>query len=158
MRIPPASGADEHADLGPATLAAVCAAVDIAVVLKSEVSGFHINGAPGRPNPRKALIQLSDHQKKRDAFQLSLFHEISHLPLKSKKASYIHDDSEGSFIEDEANRFFRDLLMPSKQADRLKKPRTHAEIQPLADEIGVSASIVDGNTARDGISDGLQRR
>lgn len=86
-----------------------------------------------------------------DVFWFSHFHEIGHLLLHSKKASYIHDGTEDSFIEDEANDFARDLLIPPKWLDRLTETQSHVDIQLLADEIGVSAGIVAGRLARDEI-------
>ena len=133
-------------------LVQLCATVGITVVLESEVSGSRIHGASRWLTPRKALIQLTDRQKKEDIFWFSFFHEIGHLLLHSKKASYIHDGSEDSFIEDEANEFARDLLIPPKWLDRLMETRTHAEIQLLADEIGVSTGILAGRLARDNIN------
>ncbi|MGI5506355.1 ImmA/IrrE family metallo-endopeptidase [Lentzea sp. CA-135723] len=132
-------------------LVQLCATVGIAIVLEPEVSGSRVHGASRWLTPRKALIQLSDRQKKEDVFWFSLFHEIGHLLLHSKKASYIHDGSEDSFTEDEANKFARDLLIPPKWLDRLTNTQSHADIHLMANEIGVSASIVAGRLARDGI-------
>lgn len=134
-------------------LVRLCAEVGVAVVPVREIPGSRASGAARWLTPKKSLIQLSDRHKKDDIFWFSFFHEIGHLLLHSKKESYIHDDYEGGFVEEEADSFARDALIPPKWQSQLHAIWTVSDMREFARHVGVSTSIVAGRLARDRIND-----
>ncbi len=64
------------------------------------------------------MIALSDRYKKDDFFWFTFFHEAAHLLLHSKKETFVDDGTDNDLLEDEANRFAADFLIPSDRAER----------------------------------------
>ncbi|MCV7072838.1 ImmA/IrrE family metallo-endopeptidase, partial [Mycobacterium rufum] len=77
----------------------------------------HPNSIASTPTPiwetrPRAVIALSDRYKTEDQFWFSFFHEAGHVLLHSKKETFIDDGSESDDIEDAANRFAANTLIP----------------------------------------------
>jgi HTH-type transcriptional regulator/antitoxin HigA len=130
-------------------LVGMCADVGVAVVFVREVGKCRASGAARWMTPSKAIIQLSDRYKRDDSLWFSFFHEAGHLLLHSKKEVFINDGSEDDDVEDEANRFARDVLIPPAEVSELRRLETAGDVNAFASRIGIAPSIVAGRLAND---------
>ncbi len=127
----------------------MCAEAGVIVVFVPEVTGCRISGATWWTTPSRAVIALSDRYKKDDRFWFSFFHEAAHVLLHSKKETFVDDGSDDDVVEDEANRFAADLLIPPVHAQRLRGLTSDDEVTAFAKEIGVAPGIVVGRLQHD---------
>jgi HTH-type transcriptional regulator/antitoxin HigA len=126
----------------------------VALVLLPHPPGTGAQGATRWLNQDKALVLMSIRYRWADVFWFSLFHEIGHLLLHDRGAVFIEDkDEEEQQLEQEANRFAADELIPpasfqafTERSDR----RTQAAVVAFAQEIGVDPSIVVGRLHHEG--------
>lgn len=135
----------------PNLLVEMCATAGVVVVFVPEVKGCRISGAAWWASPSRAVIALSDRYKKDDYFWFTFFHEAAHLLLHSKKETFVDDGTDDDMLEDEANRFAADFLIPPHHAKRLTTLATDADVTEFADEIGVAPGIVVGRMQHDTI-------
>jgi len=130
-----------------------CAAVGVAVVFASAPKGCPVSGATKWLSPTKALLMLSLRHKTNDHLWFSFFHEAGHLILHGKRMMFI--DGDGGFddeLEEEANRFARDVLIPPSYADALSTlPTTEADIVRFARSVGIAPGIVVGRMQKQGL-------
>ena len=129
----------------------ICAAAGVVVVFVREVTGCRISGAAWWATPSRAVVALSDRYKKDDYFWFAFFHEAAHVLLHSKKETFIDDGSDNDIVEDEANKFAADLLIPPDRAPELSGLATDSDVRAFASEIGVAAGIVVGRLQHDGL-------
>ena len=129
----------------------MCAAAGVVVVFVPEVKGCRISGAAWWASPTRAVIALSDRYKKDDYFWFTFFHEAAHLLRHSKKETFVDDGTDNDLLEDEANKFAEDFLIPPDHASRLGTLRADADVQAFADEIGIAPGIVVGRLQHDRI-------
>lgn len=139
------------ADGDPNEIVALCASAGVVVVLVPEVTGCRISGAAWWANPTRAVIALSDRYKKDDFFWFTFFHEAAHLLLHSKKETFVDDGKDSDVLEDEANRWAADFLIPPERAKELRMLTTDSEVKAFAADIGVAPGIVVGRMQHDGI-------
>jgi HTH-type transcriptional regulator / antitoxin HigA len=116
----------------------------VAIVLEPEIPGARVVGAARWVTPEKALVQLSLRHRWSDIFWFTLFHELGHLILHSKKDVFINDPGPHSGAEAEADAFAAQLLVPRKFETRLGGLNTEADVRKFATELGVGADIVVG--------------
>lgn len=135
----------------PNQLVEMCAAAGVVVVFVPEVTRCRISGAAWWATPNRAVIALSDRYKKDDYFWFTFFHESAHILLHSKKETFVDDGSDDDLIEDEANRFAADLLIPREQASRLPALATEADVATFAAEMGIAPGIVVGRLQHEGL-------
>ncbi len=128
----------------------LCASAGVVVVFVPEVKGCRISGAAWWASPSRGVIALSDRYKKDDYFWFTFFHEAAHLLLHSKKEVFVDDGTDNDLLEDEANRFAADFLIPPDKAPQLKQLITDAEVEAFATEIGIAPGIVVGRLQHDG--------
>lgn len=126
------------------SLVSRCAEVGVAVVVVREVKGARINGAARWLTPDKALIQLSLRHRWNDIFWFTFFHEVAHLLLHSKKETFINEADGHSGVEQEADGFAAQALIPRRYEARLFGLNTEDEVRRFAAEIGVAPGIVVG--------------
>jgi len=139
------------ADGDPNLIVEMCATVGVAVVFVPEVKGCRISGAAWWATPTRAVIALSDRYKKDDYFWFTFFHEAAHLLLHSKKETFVDDGKDSDIIEDEANRWAADFLIPPDRARGLRMFETDAQVVAFAKGIGIAPGIVVGRMQHDGI-------
>jgi HTH-type transcriptional regulator/antitoxin HigA len=137
----------------PNELTQLCAAAGVVVVFVAEVKGCRISGATWWAASNRAVIALSDRYKKDDHFWFTFFHEAAHLLLHSKKETFVDDGSENDMLEDEADRFARNLLIPPDRAHELNSLRTDTDVKEFAKDIGIAPGIVVGRMQHDKIWD-----
>ncbi len=127
-----------------------CAEAGVVLVFVKEIPGCRANGAARWLTPTKALLQLSDRHKREDSFWFSLFHEGGHILLHSKRDMFINDGQRNEdALEEEADRFSADFLIPPSHAQRLPSLVTDADVQAFADELGIAPGIVVGRLHND---------
>jgi len=90
----------------------LCAESGVALVFVPELPGTRSWGATRWLTPEKALIQLSARGKTDDQFWFTFFHEAGHILLHPKKDIFIELEQAEDRLENEANRFATDLLIP----------------------------------------------
>lgn len=135
----------------PNEVVTLCASAGVVIVFVSEVKGCRMNGATWWASPNRAVIALSDRYKKDDHFWFTFFHEAAHVLLHSKKETFIDDGSEDDALEDEANKFAREFLIPPDRAHELHRLRTDSEVKRFATDIGIAPGIVVGRMHHDKI-------
>jgi HTH-type transcriptional regulator/antitoxin HigA len=101
-------------------------------------------------------VQLSLRYKTDDQFWFTLFHELAHVLLHGKKEVWIEDEVPGDAsvedpLEQEANRFAAEVLIPRQHDRQLRTLRSLSAVRAFADELGLAPGIVVGRLHRDGI-------
>lgn len=122
----------------------LCRRAGIAVVFEPEIRGARVVGAARWIQPDKALVQLSLRHKWSDIFWFTLFHEIGHLLLHSKKDVFINDPGPHSGAELEADAFAAQHLIPRSFEARLGTLHTDGDVVAFAAELGIGPDIVVG--------------
>jgi HTH-type transcriptional regulator/antitoxin HigA len=128
----------------PNRMVELAASAGVVIVFVPEVKGCRISGAAWWASPSRAVIALSDRYKKDDYFWFTFFHEAAHLLLHSKKETFVDDGSDNDLLEDEANRFAADFLIPPNAAPRLRDLATEDDVESFAGELGIAPGIVVG--------------
>jgi HTH-type transcriptional regulator/antitoxin HigA len=123
--------------------------VGVALAVEPEIKGARVVGATRWLTPDKAMIQLSLRHKWSDVFWFTLFHEIGHLMLHSKKDVFINDQGPHSGEESEADAFASQVLIPRTHEDRLADLATEDDVRAFAAEIGIGPAIVVGRLQHD---------
>lgn len=133
-----------------AELRRLCAAVGVAVVFVPAPTGCPASGATRWLSPEKALLVLSLRHKTNDHLWFTFFHEAGHLLLHGKKLAFLEGmDGLDPAMEDEANRFAGELLIPKRDAARLSVLHAKGEVESFARQIGVHPGIVVGRMQHD---------
>lgn len=128
-----------------------CAASGVAVVLVRSIGEMEIDGAARWLTPSRALIQLSLRDRHAEAFWFSFFHAAGHVLQHSKKCTFLDPGMADDPIEEEADRFARDLLIPRASMRELRALTTEDEVRAFAQKIGVGTAIVAGRLHREGV-------
>lgn len=125
-------------------LQAISARCGIAVVVLQAPSGCRASGAARWLSEEQALILLSARHLSDDHFWFSFFHECGHLLLHRETRLFLDEDNDAAtVVEDEANQFAAEVLIPSTHYDALTRVRPETfEIVRLSGQIGVAAGIV----------------
>lgn len=126
-----------------------CASVGVAVVGASEIKGARINGAARWLAPDKALVQLSLRYRWNDIFWFTFFHEIGHLLIHSKKDAFINDQGKHSGVEQEADGFAAQILIPRRFEADLAAIVTLQQARDFAERIGIAPGVVVGRLQYD---------
>ncbi|KRA29817.1 MULTISPECIES: ImmA/IrrE family metallo-endopeptidase [unclassified Nocardioides] len=126
----------------------------VCLVLVPDIAGTRASGATRFLSPARAVVQLSNRGKRNDKFWFALFHEIGHLLLHSKKETFMRfDDKEaggkGARVEEEANKFAGELLIPVDAEPVLLAMKTPADAEALAAQLGIAPAIVAGRYQRE---------
>jgi HTH-type transcriptional regulator/antitoxin HigA len=128
----------------PNRIVDICAAAGVVVVFVPGVKGGRISGAAWWASPSRPVIALTDRYKKDDFFWFTFFHEAAHILLHSKKETFVDDGSDDHLLEDEANRFAADFLIPPEYVPQLQHLATDQAVRAFARELGISPGIVVG--------------
>ena len=126
----------------------------VVLVLTPDLRGTHLSGAARWLSSDRALIQLSLRHKTDDQFWFSLFHECGHI-LEGKKRDYIDstelEDESGSTTERDADKFARDVLIPSDAYSAWvdSGPLSESGVRAFATVQGVAPGIVVGRLQHD---------
>lgn len=128
-------------------LEALCASAGVAFALVPELPKTHMSGLARWLSKDKALIQLSLRYKTADYLWFSFFHEAGHVLLHGKKTIFIDENGgDRSELEEEANKFAGDLLIPPAAYKRFVAAGDfgRAAVSTFAKQQGIGAGIVVG--------------
>lgn len=130
----------------------ICAAHGVAVIFVEEVPGARASGVTRWLTPAKALIQLSLRYGTDDHLWFTFFHEVAHVLRHQKTQVWIEGSSRPADEprEAEADRFSRDVLVPSGVVRELAMLNTSVAVREFAARIGVAPGIVVGRLQHDG--------
>jgi len=137
-----------------------CKDIGVAVVFVPNLTHLGMRGCAFWANKDKAVIALSDRGKSAHQLWFSFFHEAAHILLHSKKAIFLDPDTKGSEhsnIEEEADDFSADTIIPKKELKSFyqrfgqKKDSYNSEmLQNFAEEIGIHPSLLLARLQADG--------
>lgn len=136
-------------------LTTICAEAGVVAVLEPAPKGCPISGATRWLPSGKALLMLSARHKTDDHLWFTFFHEAGHLLLHDKRLAFIEiqgglDDE----LEEQANVFARDLLIPPNFASQLAAlPNTKIGVSTFAQKIGIAPGIVVGRMQKEKLLD-----
>lgn len=127
-----------------------CAPAGVAVTFVKEIPKAPISGACRWLAPDRVLIQLSLRGKTDDQLWFSFFHEAGHVLKHPKKLGFVDIDRStpaNAAMEDEADRFARDFLIPPAEyasfLDDHPRP-TRSAVLDFAERLGIAPGIVVG--------------
>lgn len=134
----------------------LCSRAGVVVVFVREIPGSRTSGAARWLTPTKALIELSLRYRSDDHLWFSFFHEAGHVLEHSKKETFVHEDVEGSDhlvkeLEDEADRFAMNILIPRQLESELHRLVTASDIEAFAKRLGISPGVVVGRLQHEGL-------
>ena len=113
-----------------------------------------VNGAARWLTPRKALIQLSARHMSDDQLWFSLFHEAAHILLHSKKDIFVdYHDAESNEIDDEADRWATDFLVPQRYWKSFVESArfSQEDVMRFAEDQRIAPSLVVGRLQHEGV-------
>ena len=90
----------------------------VALVTERALSGSRLSGAAFWPRRNRAIIALTGRFKTADHLWFSFFHEAAHL-LLHKDRDVLEVDDGGGDLENEADSFAREMLIPATVYDEL---------------------------------------
>ncbi|WP_328296188.1 ImmA/IrrE family metallo-endopeptidase [Kineococcus sp. NBC_00420] len=125
-------------------------ACGVVLVFVPEMKSTRISGVSrwvaGHP-----IIAVTSRYKYFDSFWFTLFHEIAHVLLHPRRATYIdytsgRADDDGDDQETAANDFAARTLLPVPRT-AVVEAKTPEAVRQLADQVGVSVGVVAGQRA-----------
>lgn len=131
-------------------LKSMCAGAGVAVVFEPGLKKARINGAARWLSPTKALLQLSLRHRWSDIFWFTFFHEVGHLLIHSKKETFINDPGPHSGVEQEADAFAAQTLIPREFEADLSGLETPDQAEEFAERLEISPGIVVGRLQYEG--------
>lgn len=124
------------------------ASCGVALCLVPHLPRTYAHGAALWLRPDKAVVELSIRGAYLDVFWFSLFHELAHLLLHSKKRTFVSFDSPSSAPEEaQANEFAQDTLIPAHDLTRFlafSARVSRQRVLAFAEQVGVSPAVVVG--------------
>ena len=129
----------------------LCAQSGIAVVAAPLPSGCRASGATMFVSGTRAVIILSFRYRADDQFWFTFLHEVGHILLHDQQAIFLEDSSGVTEQEEEeANRFAREVLIPSHLTREYETLGTNwKQVVRFAAKAGVSSGIVVGQLQHD---------
>ena len=127
-----------------------CASAGVALVFVPEFKGGGINGATRWLSPDRAMIALSIRGRFADIFWFTFFHKAAHVLKHNKKCLFVEAggaSSDVAELEQEANQFASDFLVPRSEQSQLLKLKTSQAITAFARKHGVHPGIIVGQLA-----------
>lgn len=136
----------------------------VALAIVPALPNTGISGCTRWVSKKKPIVAITLRYKWDDQIWFTLFHELGHVLLHRKKHTLILDnpneqltdgvvDPEMQAVEEEANRFAADILIPPKLLQRfISFGMFESEyIEQFAEAIAIAPGIVVGRLQRDGI-------
>ncbi|MBI1389143.1 MAG: ImmA/IrrE family metallo-endopeptidase [bacterium] len=131
-----------------------CAATGVFMAVTPPIGKNSLYGAVHWINSKMPIIQLTMRYKSNDQFWFTFFHEAAHILFHSKKAIFIDSlDSDQSSIEEEANAFAADILIPKRKWNEFTSSGDFSKdsISFFANEIKIAPGIVVGRLQHEGM-------
>lgn len=133
----------------------LCAQAGVAFCVVQELPKIGANGVARWLTDREALIQISTRGKYADIFWFTFFHEACHLMKHRTQRRIIIDglepDPDMAELEEEANQFARDFLIPPDAWNKFcaECKFTKIPVQKFAQSIGIAPFIVVGRLQKE---------
>lgn len=124
----------------------LCREAGVALVFEKPISKTCLYGSARWFNTDRAIIQMSLRMKTNDHFWWTFYHEAGHIVLHQGRNFLDDQAGEGDGVESEADNWAEEILFGKDGVREIvsSSPRSEAEIQAIADELGVHAGIVVG--------------
>ena len=123
----------------------IFASAGVAVVFVKAPAGCSASGATKFLSDNKAIVALSFRYLSDDHFWFTVFHEIGHLLLHGKSATFVEGQDWTDVREQEANRFAANVLIPIESQEELADlPARKEPVIRFAVRSGVAPGIVVG--------------
>ena len=131
----------------------LCADAGVVVAFVPQLPKARVSGATRWVNADKALIQLSLRYKTDDQLWFTFFHEAAHIVLHGKRLIFLDTDESEGDLEDEANRWAADALIPRGEYEEFAALATDSKnrIRNFARSVGIAPGIVVGRLQHDGV-------
>ena len=126
----------------------------VSLIFEPHLPNTYVNGVSYKITKDKAIIMISDRGKKDDILWFTLFHEIAHLIMHSKKEVFIDGDNElKSSIEKEADDFAKNILISKNAYDDFIKINIINEktIRKFSKDNNIIPGILVGRMQKEGI-------
>jgi HTH-type transcriptional regulator/antitoxin HigA len=125
------------------------AAHGVVLVFVPEISGTRICGASRLLPDGRPMIALTGRYNFLDSFWFTMLHEIGHLVLHPKRATFLDLDRKGASDDSDtqetaANDFARSLVLPKRYEQGLRAVTTKDELVALADVLNVAPGVLAG--------------
>lgn len=143
-------------------LRGILADCGVALVLLPNLKNCGVNGAVKWMGKNKVVLALNDRRKYADTFWFALFHELGHvfqerikvLLVSDKNRQDMESDELLSRLENGANQFARDVLIPTAEySDFLKENLgwgfSAEKILAFAEKLNIQPGIVVGRLQQD---------
>ncbi len=144
---------DPPEEFDPA-MRALCAGAGVAFCVVQELPKSGANGATRWLTPQKALIQMSLRNKWADIFWFSFFHEACHVLMHRRRQVVIDGldgDADMAAMEEEADRFARDRLIPPREWGEFRSGVTFnpGSVKAFARSVNVAPFVVVGRLQKE---------
>ena len=126
----------------------------VSLIFEPHLPNTYVNGVSYKITKDKAIIMISDRGKKDDILWFTLFHEIAHLIMHSKKEVFIDGDNElKSSIEKEADDFAKNTLISKNAYDDFIENNIINEktIRKFSKDNNIIPGILVGRMQKEGI-------
>ncbi len=133
---------------------ALCNEAGVALAMVQPLPKSALGGAAWWLSPRKAVIQLTAHNKTDDQLWFGFFRETAHILLHSKKGVFVEGaNASDAEQEAEANEWAFGTLISRSALQQFvaTSPRSAQAVREFADEQGVAPGIVVGMLQNKGI-------
>lgn len=127
----------------------LCAEAGVAVVFVQEIGKTRLSGATMWLSQDKAAIILSLRGRWADVFWFTFFHEAAHILYHTKKRTFIDDGAVDGELEQEADDFASNFLIPKRYESRLPEVRSAHAVRVFAEQLGIGTAIVVGRLHHD---------
>lgn len=131
----------------------LCNQCGVALVLVPPLPKTALSGAAYWLPSGRPVIQLSGRHKSDDHLWFSFFHEAAHILLHSKKSVFVDADQKAADdIEEEANRWAKNALIPEKAWSDFVNGSCRSEqaVRSFADQQGIAPGLVVGMLQHEG--------
>lgn len=131
----------------------------VTLALVPAIPRAHVSGVARWLSPSRPLIQLSLYGKTNDRFWFTFFHEAAHILLhgtsaQDRKVVFLDDPDGGeseNALENEANRWAADFLIPPADARDLPLLKAKTSVLGFAKRLSIHPGIVVGRLQHDGL-------
>ena len=134
-------------------LQALCAEAGVAVVILRAPQGCRASGATRFVSSDRAMVALSFRYLSEDHFWFTFFHEIGHLLLHGRTATFVDLDNQATDErEREANSFAATTLIPTVyHGEMMSLAGRSKSVLRFAASVGISPGIVVGQMQHQGL-------
>ena len=125
----------------------------VVLVIEKELPKSRINGAARWVTPDRAMVAVSLRHRRDDIFWFTLFHELGHILLHSKRRTFVDSTTTNieANIEDEADQFASSTLIPLSMESELLELRNQHDIVAFARRLNVAPGVVVGRLQHEGV-------